>query len=228
MYQFKAKDSEIKDYAQCLGNVSKYFTINNMKKTGLKGVVQSCPVDFNPIDNNDILDIHKYLMKKTWYKIMFGLIKKIFIVFFSSTVNASNHTKCVLLSNQKCNIQPSLSNLHPNESSQEFYYYPFSVKLDACVGRWNSLIDLSKKVCIPNKTEDLNLSVFNMVTGIKESKTLAKHISCECKWKYDGTKSKWNQWWNNENCQCECKKIHVCEKDYVWNTATCNCKTGII
>ena len=38
VYQFKAKNSEIKDYALCLGNVSKDFTINNMKKTGLKGV----------------------------------------------------------------------------------------------------------------------------------------------------------------------------------------------
>ena len=31
-YQFKAKTSEIKDYALCLGNVFKDFTINNMKK----------------------------------------------------------------------------------------------------------------------------------------------------------------------------------------------------
>ena len=38
VYQFKAKNSEIKDYALCLGNVSKDFTINNMKKTELKGV----------------------------------------------------------------------------------------------------------------------------------------------------------------------------------------------
>ena len=38
IYQFKAKISEIKDYALCLGNLSKDFTIN-MKKTGLKGVV---------------------------------------------------------------------------------------------------------------------------------------------------------------------------------------------
>ena len=38
IYQFKAKNSEIKDYALCLANFSKYFTINKMKKTGLKGV----------------------------------------------------------------------------------------------------------------------------------------------------------------------------------------------
>ena len=38
--------------------------------------------------------------------------------------------KCVSLSNQKCMIQPTLINLHPNEYSQEFHYYPFAVKLD--------------------------------------------------------------------------------------------------
>ena len=49
------------------------------KKTGLKGAVNFSSVDFNPIDTNDIWDMHKYLMKRTWYKIMFGLIKKILI-----------------------------------------------------------------------------------------------------------------------------------------------------
>ena len=61
----KKKNSGIKDYALCLGNVSKDFTINKMNKTGLKGVVKYFSVDFNLIDTNDILDIHKYLMKRT-------------------------------------------------------------------------------------------------------------------------------------------------------------------
>ena len=38
-----------------------------------------------------------------------------FIVLLSSIVNASNHTKCVLLSNQKCMIHPTLNGLRPNE-----------------------------------------------------------------------------------------------------------------
>ena len=71
------------------------------KKTGLKGNVNVFSVDFNPIDTNDILDICKYLMKGTCYKIMFQLIKKIFIGLSISIVNASNHTKCVSLINQK-------------------------------------------------------------------------------------------------------------------------------
>ena len=83
-------------------------------------------------------------------------------------------------------IQPTLINLHPNEYSQEFHYYPFAVKLDRCVGSCNTLNDLSNKVCVPNKTEDLNLSVFDMITGTNESKTLAKHLPCECKCRFDG------------------------------------------
>ena len=116
-----------------------------------------------------------------------------------------------LLSNQKCEIQPTLNNLHLNEYNQEFYYYLFAVKFDRCVESCNTLNDLSNKVCVPNKTEDLNLSVFNMITGINESKTLTKHISCECKYKYDGKKCNSDQWWNNDKCRCECKKHHICE-----------------
>ena len=63
--QFKAKDFEIKDYALRLGNISKDFTINNMKKTLLKAIVKYFSVVFNPIDTNNIFDIHKYLMTRT-------------------------------------------------------------------------------------------------------------------------------------------------------------------
>ena len=114
------------------------------------------------------------------------MIKKIFIGLLSSIVNASDHTRWVSLSNQKCEIQPTLINLDPDEYSQEFHYYPFSVKFNKCVGSCNTLNDLSNKVCVPNKTEDLDLSVFNITTGINESKTLTKNISCECKCKFDG------------------------------------------
>ena len=97
---------------------------------------------------------------------MFGITKKILIVLLASIVNASNRTKFVSLSNQKCKIQPILINLHPNEYTQIFHHYPFPVKLGTCVGSCNTLNDLSNKVGVANKTEDLNLSVFNMIGGI--------------------------------------------------------------
>ena len=62
MYQFKAKDSEIKPYLLCLGNISEDFTMNNMKK-GLKGTVTDFSNDFI-ISISNILDIHRYFMKE--------------------------------------------------------------------------------------------------------------------------------------------------------------------
>ena len=100
-----------------------------------------------------------------------GFIKKIFMGLLAGLVNRYNHTKCFSLSNQKYLFKRTLINLHPNEYNQEFHYYPFQVKLDRCVGTCNTLNDLSNKVCIPNKIEDLNLSVFNMITGMNEWKT---------------------------------------------------------
>ena len=46
---------------------------------------------------------------------MFRLIKKMFTGLLTGMVNGSNHTKCVLLSNQKCMIKFTLINLHPIE-----------------------------------------------------------------------------------------------------------------
>ena len=65
-----------------------------------------------------------------------------------------------------------------------------------------------------------------MITRINESETLTKHISCECKCKFDGRKCNSNQWQNNNKCRYECKKHQICEKDYIWNHATCSCKSG--
>ena len=62
--KFKAKDSEISAYPLCLGNISKDWSVDNMKKTGLKGYVYDFSVDYDAIAVSDVLDIHKYLMKK--------------------------------------------------------------------------------------------------------------------------------------------------------------------
>ena len=63
-------------------------------------------------------------------------------------------------------IHTTLINLHRNEYGQELHYYLYAFNLDRCVGTCNTLNDLSYKVCVPNSTEDLNLSVLNMITGI--------------------------------------------------------------
>ena len=64
IHKFKAKDSEIVATPLCLGNISKDFSVDNMKKTGLNGYVYDFSVDYDAIAVDEILDIHKYLMKK--------------------------------------------------------------------------------------------------------------------------------------------------------------------
>ena len=62
--KFKAKNSEIRSYSLCLGNISKDWTQDNMKKTEFNGYIYDFRADYNAIATSDIVDIHKYLMKK--------------------------------------------------------------------------------------------------------------------------------------------------------------------
>ena len=147
-----------------------------------------------------------------------------FVGLLTSLVNGSNHTKYVSLTNEKCISQPTIINYHPNEYTHWLHYYPFPVNLDRCVDSCNTLKELSNKKFIPNKTENLNLNLFNMITRANLSKTLTKHVCILCKFDI------------NVNLMAESviqiksehhkHNNHICETDYIWNPATCSCKTG--
>ena len=117
MCQFKTKDSEIKPDPLYLVNFSEYFTLINLIKTGSKASVKIFSVYYDAIDTSNILDMHGYLIKGKWCKTRFEFILKMCVVLLPSLVNASSHTKCASLSNQKCKIQLTLINLHPKYTS---------------------------------------------------------------------------------------------------------------
>ena len=64
IYKFNAKDSEIVASPLCLGNISKDWLVDNMKKIGFNGYVYDFSVGYDDIEVDNIKDIHKYLMKK--------------------------------------------------------------------------------------------------------------------------------------------------------------------
>ena len=77
-------------------------------------------------------------------------------------------------------------------------------------------------MCVPNQAEDLNLRVFNIITGINESKILTKHVSCKCKCKFHGRQCNSNKKLYNNKCRREGNpkeknpiEHNVCEKDYI-------------
>ena len=64
IYKFKAKNSEIVTTPLCLGNISKDWSRDDMKKTRFNGYVNNFSDDYDSTDVDAIKDIHKYLMKK--------------------------------------------------------------------------------------------------------------------------------------------------------------------
>ena len=64
IYKFKAKDSQTVAIQLGLGNISKVWSIDSMKRTGFTGYVYDFSVDDEATDVHDIKDIHKDLMKK--------------------------------------------------------------------------------------------------------------------------------------------------------------------
>ena len=116
-----------------------------------------------------------------------------YILIFSYQFNTLEHIKCIYLNNQQCTTQPILINLDPNEYTEGLRCYSLTVNLDKCIGSCNTLNDLPTRICVPNKMEDLNLSVFNMITGINDLKILTKHVSCKGKCKFHHSKYNSNQ-----------------------------------
>ena len=55
------------------------------------------------------------------------------------------------------------------------------ISLDKCSRSCNSVDEFSMKICVPSKTKDTNVKVFNMITNKSETKIVIRHISCDCK-----------------------------------------------
>ena len=62
--KFKAKESETVTTLLCLESIPKDFSVDNMKITGLNGCVCDFSVGYDAMAVDDIIHIHKYLMKK--------------------------------------------------------------------------------------------------------------------------------------------------------------------
>ena len=101
--------------------------------------------------------------------------------------NVPDNTKSLFLNNQPSMARPTLS----------IQILMNTIKDYVAIHIWLIYIDVPE-VVIPLMIHPIiyisqtkaylreNLRVFDMVTGINESKTLAEHISCKCKCKYDG------------------------------------------
>ena len=169
IYKFKAKDSEIVASPLCLGNISKDWSTDNMKKkTGFNGYVYDFSVDYHATDVN----IHKYLMKKKYivYMKIFGFIKQVFFVGLNilSDFTNSNSLSCILMNNQECKTKPQVVHV----DGYEPVFFPFSTETSKCSGSCNHINYPYAKLCVTDTVKHLNVKVFNLMSRTNE----ARHI----------------------------------------------------
>ena len=84
---YKFKDSEIVPAPSCLGNISKDWSVDDMKRTRFTLYVYDFSIDSNSISVDNIKDAHKYLMKNNYIVQYakqcikrFGLLKNVFLL----------------------------------------------------------------------------------------------------------------------------------------------------
>ena len=152
---------------------------------------------------------------------MFGLTQKIFIGLLTDIKSASNHTKCILLSNQKCVTQTTLINSYPNDYTQESCYYPFTVTLDRCVEICNSLSNLFNKVCV-KKTRFKSKHVKHNYRN-KWIKNIKKKYIMQIKFKFNGKNTIQINNGRTINVDVTVKNVMYLKK-IVWNPVTCSCE----
>ena len=106
-----------------------------MKKTGVS-------VDFDAIAVDDILDIYKYLMEKNNIKYL-DLSKNMFnvVIGFIGLNIKVIPLKCVSISNQECNVRPTIMNINKNEP----LFYIYSILVNKCSVSFNNINDLYAK-----------------------------------------------------------------------------------
>ena len=110
-----------------------------------------------------------------------------FIVLLSFSISvARKQANCQFLNNEPCMVRPIIIDLNPVELN----YYPCIISLDKCSGSCNVL---SPKTCFPKDRKDISVKTFNMITNKNEAKAMTKHISCDCKCKFNSTTCNSNQ-----------------------------------
>ena len=107
-----------------------------------------------------------------------------------------------------------------NLNSDETRFYSFIVSVNKCCGTCYTIDDPYAEVCIPNKVKNMNIKVFNLMSGVNETRFLVQHDSCECKCGLNESVCSSKKKWNHNECRCECTELDdwgFCEKGYMWN-----------
>ena len=83
--------------------------------------------------------------------------------------------ECMSVVNQKRMSRPKIINTNANEP----IFYPYSIKVNKCSGSCNNINDPFAKLCVPDITKNINVTVFNLMARINETRQIVWHETCK-------------------------------------------------
>ena len=132
--------------------------------------------------------------------------------------------ECVSVINEKCMSRPKIIDLNKNEP----VFYLLSIKVNKCSRDCNNINDPMAKLCVPDIFRDMNITVFNLLARINETRKIVWRETCKCICRLTSAICNDRQEWNENKCRYECKEDLVnrlaCARGFMWNPSTCSCK----
>ena len=75
---------------------------------------------------------------------------------------------CISMNNQECKVKPQIININGDDP----VFFPFSIKTSKCSGSCNNINNPCAKLCVPDVVKNLNVKVFNLVSGTNETRCI--------------------------------------------------------
>ena len=100
------------------------------------------------------------------------------------------------------------------------FFYPFTFSINKRGGSCNTIDDPYARGCVPDKVENMNVKVFDLLPGVNETKFLVEHESCECKCRLNESVCNLKQKRSHDECchNNKCKELDdwgSCKNDYM-------------
>ena len=139
---------------------------------------------------------------------LFTFIKKVFFLGLTTLSNFTNALSatsldCISIKNKGRKIRPEVININTNNP----IFYPFSIKINKCIGNCNNIDNPYAKICVPDLRKNLNVKIFNLMSRSNETKFIEWHEKCKCECRLDAIICNNKQRWNKNKCRCECKEL---------------------
>ena len=88
----------------------------------------------------------------------------------SLTSTSEGHIKCISINNRPCQARATLVNISCNKPK----YYPCVISAYMCGGSCNTIDVPYTRICVPNKVNNKNVKVFNLVLGVNKTSFQSK------------------------------------------------------